>query len=491
MKIEFNYDPKKRKVKIVSEYFGNIREYFSVKNPSARFNRQNRFIPQRIYAITPAGYCGAGLIPEIIRHIRTLSIPFDIVLNDDLKNLFSSLTFQNSNGSVDVRELQSEYKLRDYQLTAVTKALNSGYGVVELATGGGKTFIIANLVNSVKPSLNAGEKILIIVPDIGLVEQTYKDFVSYNYPMSEVCKWSGNNEYNPDAQVVIANLGILQSAKSDLSWFKKVGLLIVDECHKLRKGNKVCDLIDDIPTFRRLGFTGTLPENDIDKWNIFNCIGPVIFRRTTTDLRAAAGGEYIANAQALAIHLEYDFKPDYTAVSANNRYICELDFIHFNAFRHNVIKNIASKLPNNCLILVDHIAHGDNMYKNLVSLGHKQVYFIQGNVEIEERRRIQALMEKDNNIICIAISKIFSTGISIKNIHYIMFAAGGKSKIKVLQSIGRGLRVHKDKDVLTLIDIVDELVYGGKHFERRKYFYDVEKIKITQTTITENAITPS
>jgi superfamily II DNA or RNA helicase len=94
-------------------------------------------------------------------------------------------------------------------------------------------------------------------------------------------------------------------------------------------------------------------------------------------------------------------------------------------------------------------------------------------------------MERDNNVVCIAISKIFSTGISIKNIHYIVFAAGGKSKIKTLQSIGRGLRTHENKDVLTIIDIVDELIYGSKHFDKRKEFYDLEKIKTQNKTITE------
>ena len=94
-------------------------------------------------------------------------------------------------------------------------------------------------------------------------------------------------------------------------------------------------------------------------------------------------------------------------------------------------------------------------------------------------------MEKDNNVVCIAISKIFSTGISIKNIHYIMFAAGGKSKIKTLQSIGRGLRTHVNKDLLILIDIADNLIYGKKHYKKRKEFYEIEKIKITEKSISE------
>jgi hypothetical protein len=172
-------------------------------------------------------------------------------------------------------------------------------------TGFFGTFIIANLIYTIMQLIGKNEKVLIVVPDIGLVEQTYKDFISYNFPMSTVTKWSGNNEIDTNARVIIANMGILQSEKSDLSWFKEVGMLIVDECHKLRRGNKVNKLIDKIPTLRRFGFTGTLPESDIDTWNINNFIGPVIFKRTTTNLREAAGGEYIANAQALAVHLEY------------------------------------------------------------------------------------------------------------------------------------------------------------------------------------------
>jgi superfamily II DNA or RNA helicase len=480
MKVSFEFDTKRKEVKIVSDYLSNIKERFSVKNPGARFNRYSRFMPQRIYAITPQGYCGVGLVPEIVKFLNSQTIPFEIAMNAELEAVFKQMQFHSN-----VKQLQSDYQLRDYQEEAVNKALSTGYGVIELATGGGKTLIIANLVYTVTQLMGKSKRVLIIVPDIGLVEQTYKDFVSYNFPIETVTKWSGNNEIDTKAQVIIANMGILQSEKSDLTWFKEVGMLIVDECHKLRRGNKVNKLIDKIPTLRRFGFTGTLPESDIDTWNINNFIGPVIFKRTTTNLRDAAGGEYIANAQALAIHLEYGAKPDYTAVAASQRYLTELDFIHNNQFRYVVIKNIVNKLKNNCLILVDHIVHGDNMFKELSTLQGKQVYFIQGSVEVEERRKIQQLMETSNDVVCIAISKIFSTGISIKNIHYIMFAAGGKSKIKTLQSIGRGLRVHENKNILTIIDLVDELIYGGKHFDKRKEFYALEKIQISNKTITE------
>ena len=79
---------------------------------------------------------------------------------------------------------------------------------------------------------------------------------------------------------------------------------------------------------------------------------------------------------------------------------------------------------------------------------NKEIYFIRGEVDVEERRRVQKLMEEQNNICVIAISKIFSTGINIKNLHYLIFSAGGKAKVKIIQSIGRGLRLHSDKKQL-------------------------------------------
>ena len=484
MVVELQYDPKRKEVKIVSDYLPNIKEHFSVKSPAARFNRFQRFMPQRIYAITPAGYCGVGLVPGIIEFLNKQNIPFEIKVNQEYKDIVQNTHILDPDR---FKTLNSEFKLRDYQEIAVSKALDTGYGVVELATGGGKTLIIANLVYAALHQIEPTEKILIVVPDLGLVSQTHKDFTSYNFPMEIVSKWTGNTELDPNARVIIANMGILQSKNSDISWFNKVGLLVVDECHKLRRGNKVCKLLDKVPTLRRIGFTGTLPENNIDTWNINNFIGPVIFKKTTTELREAAGGEYIANAQCLAIKLSYDFKPDYTAVSSAQRYLLELDYIHNSKFRNKVIKQLAHNFKNNCLILIDHIVHGDNLYKELSTLTDKQVYFIQGSVEVEERRRVQEIMEQHNNVVCIAISKIFSTGISIKNIHYIVFAAGGKSKIKTLQSIGRGLRVHENKDILTLVDIVDDLIYGIKHYDKRKEFYDLEKINTTEKTITESA----
>ena len=136
--------------------------------------------------------------------------------------------------------------------------------------------------------------------------------------------------------------------------------------------------------------------------------------------------------------------------------------------------------------MVDYIEHGESIYNQVVEQNPKQqVYYIRGDVEIQEREKIRSLMETNDNVIIVAISKIFSTGINIKNLHYIIFAGGGKAKVKIIQSIGRGLRLHNGKKELIIIDIMDQLTYGIKHGEKRINLYNEEKIKYTVKTIEE------
>ena len=136
--------------------------------------------------------------------------------------------------------------------------------------------------------------------------------------------------------------------------------------------------------------------------------------------------------------------------------------------------------------MVDYIRHGEKLFNILsTNLQNKEVYFIQGSVDTDLREEIRKKMESKNNVVCVAISKIFSTGIDIKNLHNIIFAGGGKAKIKIIQSIGRGLRLHKDKKMLQIIDIQDQTHYSIDHGQKRIKFYEQEKIPYQQTEIRE------
>ena len=164
----------------------------------------------------------------------------------------------------------------------------------------------------------------------------------------------------------------------------------------------------------------------------------------------------------------------------------EITWLHTNEFRNSVIAKLINKIETNTLVLVDRIVHGEYLLEYLKAKTDKQIYFIQGSVEVEEREKMRALMEETSGIVCIAISKIFSTGISIKNLHNIVFAAIGKARIKIIQSIGRSLRLHHTKQMATIFDVADVcLIYGYKHFEERKRLYTTENIPIISSEIVE------
>lgn len=451
-----------------------IRENFSVENKAVNFQRRlrSRFIHNRVYAITPKGKCDIGIVFEITKYCDSKNIKY-IINQDVLKILQPQLPLGKTNYSL-------LYPFRDYQQEIINKCIESGRGTIVLATAGGKTLTMAGLLEYYFNNVNKFFKCLIIVPDLGLVNQTYSDFKEYNVSFTHSI-WSGNNELNINTNVIVANMGILQSDKSDTEWTKHIDLLIVDETHKLRRDNKINNLIKTIETNHKFGFTGTLPEEPLDRWNIFGKIGPQLYERKAYELRK---DNYVTPAKVHILELNYKAKQTeiYNKDIPVNFYLQEGEFIKNNNYRNIVISKIARNVDNNTLILIDYIEHGEILLETLSNYCiNKKVFFICGDIEVDERRKIQKLMETEKDIVVIAISKIFSTGINIKNLHYIVFANGGKAKIRIIQSIGRGLRLHKDKKQLIIFDIADNLIYGQRHVEQRKKLYKSENIKYDQT----------
>jgi len=484
--IAFSFDPKKGAGIISGDKLEDIREAFSVKNEAAFFvrKRYGRFLPQRSYAITPTGRFEPGLYFEIRKFLTNNQYVGDVVTDEQLFGVIkpSKKWEKNTQYSTDVIPLA--LPLRDYQEEIVKKALSIGRGTIVLATAGGKTLTAASLLTKLFLLHGSTFRCLYIVPDLGLVQQTAGDFQSYNVPFS-VTKWTGSNPLdNKNFNVIVANLGILQSKNTDLSWLENIDALIVDEVHKIRKGNEVNKIIKLIKTPIRFGFTGTMPENLMDQWNIIGKIGPIIYEKHSHELRLE---NYVSNVQVQILKLQYSEDPfKDTVISSANLYREEQRFLMRNQFRNNVIGKLSCKLTNNTLILVDFIEHGETLYKTIKGLcPDKQVYFIRGEVEVTEREKIRALMENRTDVVVVAISKIFSTGINIKNLHFIVFACGGKAKIKIVQSIGRGLRLHKDKDKLIIFDIADDFKYSTAHMEKRITLYEKEKIQYNIKEIKE------
>jgi len=485
--IKFDYDEKKKLGIVSGDMFDEIREHFSVKNEAAHFmRRRGRFMPSRTYAITPTGRFEPCLFVEIKKFLTSQQYVGEIEYS---KSIFEQVV-PARHGWHQQLDFKNEIyplklNLRDYQEEIVKQCLFNGRGTIILATAGGKTLTSASLISKIHQlymsSYNKQSfKCLFIVPDRGLASQTYQDFTDYGVPFS-VSKWTGDDDLNLSTNVIVSNLGILQSKNSNLDWLEDIDLLIVDEVHKIRKGNKVNDILKKIKTPYRFGFTGTMPEENLDQWNIIGKIGPVIYEKNSFDLRQE---NYVSNASIQIINLIHkNFPPK---KENGNAYREELEYLTTSKFRNELIAKLAQGLKQNTLIMVDFIQHGELLFDIICKMmPKKQCFFIRGEVEVEERDRVRQLMETNSDVVVVAISKIFSTGINIKNLHYIIFACGGKAKIKIVQSIGRGLRLHTAKTQLIIFDIADNLRYSAAHALKRQSLYEKEHIPFACKEITE------
>jgi superfamily II DNA or RNA helicase len=464
-----DYIPGKGKALLSGEHFDLIREYFSVENPAAKFNRHRHFIAKRLYAITPTGLMDIGLIDEIQKFLQERQLDHHINLSPAAQQAYAPS--RDFNVSQDLK-----HALRDYQLETVEQCVERGRGVAVLGTGAGKTLIIATLIENFY--INAQQldtfKCLMIVPDLGLVNQTHNDFMEYGVSF-KLTRWTGSIKPDLTANVIIANTSILQSKFDDNEWIEHVDLLIVDETHKAGTGTQLSKMIHQINTPHKFGFTGTLPEDRMSRWNIIGKLGAVLYEKNSHELRLE---KFLTNVHIKMMNIVYSNPPAKltNTESPADAYNHELDFIKHNNYRNRVIQTICNNVTNNVLVLVNHIDHGE-ILESMLQSPDKQVFFIRGEVEVEDRDQVKAIMESQNNVVCVAISSIFSTGVNIKNIHMIVFAAGGKSFIRTVQSIGRGLRLHDNKSKLTIIDVADDLEYGRKHADKRRQIYHREQIE--------------
>lgn len=159
------------------------------------------------------------------------------------------------------------------------------------------------------------------------------------------------------------------------------------------------------------------------------------------------------------------------------KYIEEIEWLISNEKRNKFIINLALSLKGNTIIFYQYVdKHGKILLKHLEDQKKKKVYFFAGSVSPEERDEIRSFIEKENNIILLASYGTTSTGVNIKNISNIIFASPSKARVKILQSIGRGLRLRKGKINLTVFDIADDLVWKKK--KNHTYRHYISRIKL-------------
>ena len=373
--------------------------------------------------------------------------------------------------------LGQKFEARDYQIDAVYNNLRFNRSLLLSPTASGKSFIIYALIRYYTHLLK-DKKCLLIVPTTSLVEQMYTDFESYGWNVKKNCHrlYSGYSNQT-DKKVLISTWQSLY--KLPKSYFEQFGCVFGDEAH-LFKSKSLTEIMTKLIDCKyRIGLTGTLDGAHTHKLVLEGLFGAVNKVTSTKKLIDKKQLSNLAVRCLILKHSEANAK-----MVANGKYQDEIDHLVSSKPRNNFIKNLALKIKGNTLILFQLVEkHGKGLYELIENKSGKdrEVFFVYGGVDAEQREKVREITEKSNNAIIVASYGTFSTGINIRNLHNIIFASPSKSRIRNLQSIGRGLRLGDNKVNATLYDIADDLQYKSKenftlkHFQERINIYTEEE----------------
>lgn len=317
-------------------------------------------------------------------------------------------------------------------------------------------------------------KILMVVPNVSLLNQLYLSFI-HEYGIPQTTMWGDGKIPDLKQNILIANSQILTSdVKATLKIVENYDYVIVDEVHTINnKKNKISKVIHNINTPFKFGLTATLPDDIMASWNVVGKIGPILYEKNSYELRKQ---QTISDVEVKVLVCEHSPKPVFPkGQNPTDAYEAEFNYVINCVERNDIIKKIAEKLEGNIIIVVDRRDYIDSLEKILKNTT-KKLCIITGDTPTEERTSIQDSMEKESGIICLVMSKCFSTGISIKNLHYAILCYMGKGGVKTVQTVGRTVRKHHSKDKAVIFDISDNLQYSLSHLRKRLEIYKKQKI---------------
>jgi superfamily II DNA or RNA helicase len=359
---------------------------------------------------------------------------------------------------------------RDYQYDAMCHAIKFKRSILISPTGSGKSLIIYMLMRWYME--NHDKKLLVIVPTTSLVEQMWADFEAYGFNVEKNCHkiYSGKDK-ETDKRVIITTWQSIY--KLHPVWFKEFGCIFGDEVHGFKSKSLSSIMNKAYNAEYRFGTTGTLDGTQVHKLVLEGLFGPVHRVTTTATLQEK---KQLASLDIDIILLKHSKENREKLIGAT--YQEEIDFIVSHAGRNRFISNLALSLTGNTLVLFNLVdKHGKvlrDLVEDKIDEGRK-LFYVSGETKTSDREAIRNIVETQTDSIVIASLGTFSTGINIKNIHNIVFASPSKSQIRVLQSIGRGLRLSDDGRTTKLYDIADDLRSGKPNFT---LLHSAERVKI-------------
>ena len=417
-----------------------------------------------------------NLLPEIISFLDNEG--YDIAV-EDLREYktqfafdqFTEDTFSDQTWPKGHPQAGEPIKFRDYQVDIINNFLGNPQSVQEIATGAGKTIITAALSKSIE---QYGRSI-VIVPNKSLVTQTEADYKNLGLDVGvyfgdrkefgkthTICTWQSLN-------ILLKNTKSMEASVTIGDFIEDVVCIMVDEVH-MAKADALKTLLTGVFSHVpiRWGLTGTIPKEDYEKVSIFCSLGTVVGKLSASELQEAG---HLANCHVNIVqivdHVEYK---DYQS---------ELKYLTTTTERLAYLAKMIDKIKEggNTLILVDRIETGKILQAELSSLfsllkGNKpDVAFVSGSTKAGDRKDEYDEIATSTNKIIIATYGVAAVGINIPRIFNLVLIEPGKSFVRVIQSIGRGIRKAEDKDFVQIWDITSTCKFAKRHLTKRKAFY--------------------
>jgi superfamily II DNA or RNA helicase len=417
-----------------------------------------------------------NLLPEIVPILENFNYDIEI---DDQRDY--STTFEFTQVTEDSYKhiawpkghpaAGEPMKLRDYQVEIINNFLANPQCLQEVATGAGKTVMTAALSNAV----TAYGRSIVIVPNKSLVTQTEKDYINMELDVGvyfgdrkewgrqhTICTWQSLN-------VLLKNTknGTADDDCTIGEFIEGVVCVIVDEVH-MAKADALKTLLTGvmarIPI--RWGLTGTIPKEKFESVSLLVSLGPVISKLSASELQSQG---VLAQCHVNIVQLE-----DHAEFS---NYQSELKYLLEEPDRLKTIADLVRQVnaTGNTLVLVDRIAAGHALVDQL-----KDAVFVSGATKAKDRQDEYDEVAVADGKIIVATYGVAAVGINIPRIFNLVLVEPGKSFVRVIQSIGRGIRKAEDKDHVQIWDVTSTCRFAKRHLTKRKTFYKEANYPFTQ-----------